>query len=160
MTNTTGSGKRTDTASRVIAASPEALYRAFVEPEAVATWLPPEGMKGHIHAFEPRAGGTYRMTLSYDNADHTAPGKTSAHEDVVEGLFVELVPNERVVQRFEFESDDPAYAGTMTMTWTLTPAAGGTRVTVTCEDVPEGIRQEDHIEGLTSTLANLAAYTE
>ncbi|WP_141589531.1 SRPBCC family protein [Myxococcus sp. AB056] len=160
MTNTTGSGKRTDTASRVIAASPEALYRAFVEPEAVATWLPPEGMKGRIHAFEPRAGGMYRMTLSYDNADHTAHGKTSAHEDVVEGLFVELVPNECVVQRFEFESDDPAYAGTMTMTWTLTPVAGGTRVTVTCENVPEGIRQEDHIEGLTSTLANLAAYTE
>ncbi|AEI66841.1 SRPBCC family protein [Corallococcus macrosporus] len=160
MTNTQGHGKRTDTASRVIAASPATLYRAFVEPKAVATWLPPAGMKGHIHSFEPRPGGTYRMTLAYERPEHSAAGKTSGNEDVVEGRFVELVPDERVVQRFEFESADPAFAGTMTMTWTLAPVAGGTQVTVTCANVPEGIRQEDHIQGLTSTLANLAEYTE
>jgi len=158
--NTTGNGKRTDAASRVIAASPAALYQAFVEPQAVATWLPPKGMKARILAFEPRPGGAYRVTLSYETPDHSAPGKSSAHEDVVEGRFMELVPNERVVQCFEFKSDDPAYAGTMTMTWALTPIAGGTQVTITCENVPEGIRPEDHIEGMRSTLANLAAYIE
>ncbi len=83
------------------------------------------GLKGRILAFEPRRGGAYRVTLSYDTPDHSAPGKSSAHEDVVEGRFVELVPNERVVQCFEFQSDDPAYAGTMTMTWALTPTSRG-----------------------------------
>ncbi|MFP2957306.1 SRPBCC family protein [Myxococcus sp. 1LA] len=160
MTNIHGHGKRTDTASRVIAASPQKLYRAFVEPQAVSIWLPPAGMKGNLDAFAPYPGGEYRMTLSYDSPDPSAPGKTSANEDVVEGVFVELVPDERVVQCFKFDSADPAYAGTMTMTWTLTPVAGGTQVTVICENVPGGIRQEDHIQGLTSTLANLAEYTE
>ena len=160
MTSPSGSGKRIDAASRVIAASVDTLYRAFVDAAAVASWLPPEGMKGHMHVFEPRAGGTYRMTLTYERPEHTAPGKTSANEDVVNGRFVELVPNERVVQRFEFESDDPAFAGTMTMTWKLTPTPGGTEVSVICENVPEGVRQEDHIAGLTSTLANLAAFVE
>ncbi|GHH03009.1 SRPBCC family protein [Comamonas sp. JC664] len=151
---------RTDTASRIISATPGTLYRAFVQPEAVATWLPPEGMKGHIQVFEPRAGGTYRMTLTYERSEHPAPGKSSENEDIVIGQFVELVPDERVVQRFEFESDDPAFAGTMTMTWRLTPVAQGTEVTIVCEDVPVGIRQEDHLAGLTSTLANLAAFVE
>ncbi|AKQ66639.1 Aha1 domain family protein [Myxococcus hansupus] len=126
----------------------------------MATWLPPEGMKGHIQVFDPRAGGTYRMTLTYERSEHPAPGKSSEREDIVNGQFVELVPDARVVQRFEFESDDPAFAGTMTMTWKLTPRAEGTEVTIVCENVPAGIRQEDHLAGMTSTLANLAAFVE
>ena len=152
--------KRKDVASRVIKAVPAVIYRAFVDPEAVVSWLPPEGMKGHLHAFEPRPGGAYRMALTYDEANHLAPGKSSEHSDIVEGRFLELVPDERVVQQFEFESEDPAFAGVMTMTWKLAAVPGGTEVTITCENVPEGIRKEDHDAGLRSTLENLAAFTE
>jgi uncharacterized protein YndB with AHSA1/START domain len=71
-----------------------------------------------------------------------------------------LVPDERIVQLVEFESADPAFAGTMKMTWTLTPVPGGTEVAICCENVPEGVREEDHAAGMKSTLANLAAFVE
>jgi uncharacterized protein YndB with AHSA1/START domain len=123
-------------------------------------WLPPKGMKGQVYVFDPWEGGTYRVALAYDGPDHALPGKTSEHIDVVTGRFLQLVPNERIVQAVAFESEHPAFAGTMTITWTLTAVAGGTEVTILCEDVPEGIRQEDHYAGLRSTLENLAAFTE
>ena len=94
------------------------------------------------------------------NRDIRRPGKTSEHSDVVEGKFLELVPDERVVQLVEFESENPAFVGAMTMTWSLAAVPGGTEVTILCENVPEGIRQEDHDAGLRSTLENLAAFTE
>ncbi|GEN10352.1 hypothetical protein MFU01_53890 [Myxococcus fulvus] len=146
--------------SRVIAAPPARLYQALLDPEAVTKWLPPEGMTARLRAFEPRPGGAYRLTLTYDEAHHDVVGKSSAHEDAVEGVFVELVPDQRVVQRFEFDSGDPSFAGRMTMTWTLTPVAAGTEVSIHCVDVPEGIRQEDHVAGMSSTLENLAAFVE
>jgi uncharacterized protein YndB with AHSA1/START domain len=152
--------KRTDFASRVIRASPRTIYQAFVNPQALISWLPPKGMTGEIHSFDPRAGGAYRMTLSYKGSDHATVGKTTEHSDTVEGQFVELVPDERIVQRVAFESDDPAFAGAMTMTWALKPVPGGTEVTIICENVPDGISQEDHDAGLRSTLENLAAFTE
>lgn len=152
--------QRTDTASRVVRASPETIYRAFIDPEALVSWLPPAGMTGQINTFEPRVGGAYRMTLTYDQPSHLAPGKASENTDIVEGRFVELILNERIVQLAEFESDDPSFAGTMTMTWSLAPVVQGTVVTIVCENVPEGIRKEDHDAGLRSTLENLAAYTE
>lgn len=73
---------------------------------------------------------------------------------------MELIPNQRMVQTVVFESDDPAFAGEMRMTWTLAPVPGGTNVTVRCENVPAGIGHEDHQAGLRSTLENLAAFTE
>jgi uncharacterized protein YndB with AHSA1/START domain len=87
------------------------------------------------------------MTLTYQGVDHSAPGKTSEHSDVVQGRFLKLVPDERIVQALEFESDQPEVAGTMIMTWTFTETAGGTEVTIVCENVPEGIKEPDHIEG-------------
>ncbi|WP_439578439.1 SRPBCC family protein [Elioraea sp.] len=159
MTDGAG-GRRIDQASRVIAASPQAIYRAFVDPAAWGRWLPPEGMTARIDAFDARPGGTYRMALTYAGADHATRGKTSQDTDVVEGRFVELVPDERIVQRVTFVSEDAAFAGEMTMTWSLSPTPGGTRVTITCEDVPEGIRPEDHDIGLRSTLSGLAAFVE
>jgi len=152
--------KRIDSASRVIMASPRTIYQAYMDPSALVSWLPPVGMKARIDAFVPREGGTYRMALTYDQPDHSAPGKTSEHSDVIRGRFLELVPDERIVQLVEFESEDPAFAGAMKMTWTLTTVPGGTEVAVLCENVPEGIRQEDHEAGLKSTLENLAAFTE
>lgn len=115
---------RTDRASRLIGAPPGAVYRAFVDPEALARWLPPEGMTGEILAFDPCAGGGYRMALTFTGAGHV-PGKTTENGDVVEARFVELVPDRRIIQTAEFKSDDPAFAGAMTMTWTFDPAPGG-----------------------------------
>lgn len=151
--------KRTDRASRVIKASPQTLYRAFLDPTALLAWLPPKGMQARLDFFEPRVGGSYRMILTYE-VEHAARGKTSAHEDVVTAQFAELVQDQRVAQLVTFQSDDAAFAGTMKMTWSLTPAADGTDVTIVCEDVPEGIRKEDHDAGLRSTLSNLAEFTE
>lgn len=100
------------------------------------------------------------MVLNYIGSDHVNLGKSSEGTDIVQGTFLALVPNKKIVQCFEFESDDPAYGGSMTMTWTLTALAEGTEVTIVCENVPEGIRQEDHEEGLNSSLHNLAVFTE
>jgi uncharacterized protein YndB with AHSA1/START domain len=151
--------KRVDSASRVIKASPRALYQAFLDPSSLLCWLPPKGMTGEILRFEPREGGSYRMALTYETAEHT-PGKSSEHADVVEGRFVELVPDVRVVQLIEFESEDPAFAGTMRMTWSLSCVPEGTEVSISCENVPSGISKADHAAGLKSSLDNLAAFIE
>jgi uncharacterized protein YndB with AHSA1/START domain len=157
----TESGKtRIDSPSRVIRASPHDIYQAYMDPQALVSWLPPEGMQGRIDSFDPREGGTYRMALTYEQRDHSVPGKTSQHSDVFRGRFLKLVAGERIVQVVEFESEDPAFAGAMKMTWTLTAVPGGTAVAILCENVPAGIRQEDHAAGLKSTLDNLAAFLE
>ncbi|MGZ4671546.1 MAG: SRPBCC family protein [Ilumatobacteraceae bacterium] len=150
---------RTDVARRVVAAPSEHVYNAFVDPTALEAWLPPAGMIGRFERFDLRPGGSYRLVLSYVDATG-AQGKASADSDVVEAHFVELVPGARVVQTVEFISDDPAYAGTMTMTWELTTVDAGTLVTITADDVPDGISAEDHAVGLTSSLANLASYLD
>jgi len=149
---------RTDRASRLIKAPASQIYRAFTDAAAVVRWLPPEGMTGEMLAFDARPGGGYRMALSYDDAEHDAPGKFSEHADIVEVRFVALNPGRSIVQSATFDAEDPAFAGTMRMTWTLEPAEGGTRVAITCEDVPQGIRKQDHVAGLKSSLANLAAF--
>lgn len=131
-----------------------------MDPEAVVSWLPPEGMKGHMYAFDAREGGTYRMSLTYEESNHSPRGKTSEHSDVVRGRFLELIPDERIVQLIEFESEDPVFAGAMTIKWILAEVPGGTEVTLRCENVPEGIRADDHEKGMRSTLENLAAFTE
>lgn len=159
MTGSFGS-RRTDSASRAIAAPADEIYRAFVDPDAWSQWLPPEDMTGHIYEFDARPGGTYRMALTYRGRDHLNAGKTSEGTDVVQGRFVELVPNARVVQLVTFESDDPAFAGEMRMIWSLSPVAGGTEVSIICNDVPSGISKEDHDIGLRSTLENLARFVE
>jgi uncharacterized protein YndB with AHSA1/START domain len=150
---------RTDRASRVIAAPLESVWTAFVDPGALVVWLPPGGMTGRFERFDARPGGSYRMVLTYPGASG-APGKASADSDIVEARFVDIVPGERVVQAVDFVSDDPAYAGTMTMTWEVTAAGAGTRVDIVAEDVPDGISAEDHAAGLASSLRNLAAYVE
>lgn len=147
--------RRADTASRIIAAPPDAIYRALVERDAVAAWLPPGDMTGEMIAYEPRPGGEFRMTLRYKQAGR---GKTTDDTDVINASFAELVPDERLAWLVRFVSDDPAFAGTMRMVWQLQPADGGTRVIILAEDVPEGIRKEDHQAGLRASLANLDRY--
>lgn len=154
------SGRRTDSASRIIKAAPSVIYRALIDAEALATWLPPEGMRGRFDFFELREGGRYRLTLTYIDPGDAAPGKSSADEDVVLGRFMRLVPDREVVQLGEFETDDPDFAGGMMLTWSLHPVQGGTEVRIVAENVPAAIRKEDHDAGLASSLANLAAYVE
>jgi uncharacterized protein YndB with AHSA1/START domain len=150
---------RTDRASRVIAAPPERVWAALVDPGALLAWLPPSGMTGSFERFDARPGGSYRMVLTYADAAG-APGKTTGDSDIVEARFVDIVPGERVVQAVDFVSDDPAYAGTMVMTWEVAAADAGTRADIIAEDVPDGISAEDHAAGLASSLAKLAAHVE
>jgi uncharacterized protein YndB with AHSA1/START domain len=151
---------RIDSGSKLIKASPEKIYQAYMTADAIAKWRPPQGMTCHIYEFEPRQGGAFRMSFTYRETQHDVQGKTSAHEDVFHGRFLELVPGKRIVELVEFESADPAFAGEMKITTTLTPAEGGTEVNIRCEHVPEGIKPEDHQKGIMSTLNNLAGFTE
>lgn len=151
---------RTDTASRHVRAAPGAIYRAFTSAEALMAWLPPAGMTGRATTFEPWPGGRYRIELVYAEQPPGGSGKSGEGVDVSAGTFVELEPNCRVVMAGGFESDDPAFAGQMTLTWSFEPVPAGTRVVVTAEGVPEGISAEDHAAGLASSLANLAAHLE
>lgn len=148
---------RTDTASRVVAAPPDRVYAALVDPDALVAWLPPTGMTARFERYDARPGGSYRMILTYADAA-SAPGKTTADSDVVEARFVDIVPGRRVVQAVDFVSDDPDYSGTMTMTWEVESVEGGTRVEIRADDVPAGISAEDHAAGLASSLANLASH--
>lgn len=150
---------RIDYASRLIAAQPPLVYGAFATPEAYLSWLPPQGMSGQIRDWQFRDGGGYWMTLTYADAAGS-PGKTADDADEVEVVFQRLIPDQRIEQLVRFRSEDEAYAGTMRMTWLFEAQAGGTHISVTCEDVPRGISPEDHQVGLASSLANLAAYVE
>src|SRR5918994_1159277 len=125
---------RTDRASRVIAALPDQVYAALVSPEALTAWLPPRGMTGTFDRFDARPGGSYRLVLRYADAS-VSRGKASADTDIVESRFIDLVPGVRVVQAVDFVSDDPAYAGTMTMTWQVAAVDGGTRLDIIADNV-------------------------
>ena len=157
MSELESEGERVDRAWRVIAAPVSAVYDALVDGNKVSHWLPPEGATGTLEAFDPRPGGAFRMTLRFSSG---AGGKTTRDTDTVSGHFVDLEPEEFVIQDFDFVSDDPAFAGTMRMTWGLTWCAEGTEVSIVAENVPSGISKEDHAQGLASSLANLAAYVE
>lgn len=97
------------------------------------------------------------MILTYEDPIDE-PGKSTADSDVVEARYIEIVPDVRVVQAMDFVSDDPAFAGTMTMTWDVRAEAGATVIEITADDVPDGISAEDHAAGLASSLENLARH--
>ena len=102
------------------------VYRALPDARAVATWMVPDGMTSHVHVFDAREGGLFRISLTYDAA--TTTGKTTAHTDTYHGRFVKLIPSTRVVEVMEFETTDPAMRGDMTVTFMLSDADGGTDV--------------------------------
>lgn len=122
-------------------------------------WVPPTGMIATMLHHDFREGGSYRMRLTYRDPEH-GRGKTSDNVDEVEVRFIRLVDAKRIEQAVTFESNDPAFSGVMRMTWTLDPAKNGTIVTIRAEDVPEGIRPEEHQAGMNSTLDNLASFLE
>lgn len=143
----------------MIGAPSEGVYAALVDPTALVAWLPPQGMTGRFERFDARSGGSYRLVLTYDKAT-SGRGKATVDSDVVEARFVSLVPGLRVVQEVDFESDDPSFAGTMTMHWDISSVDGGSLVQITAEGVPDGISAEDHAAGMASSLANLADHLE
>lgn len=150
-------GHRVDRADTVVQGPPDVVYDALVDPAALAQWLPPEGSSGTIEDFDGREGGGYRIVLRFEAPEDT---KTTDDADVSRVELLELIPGRKVVQRIRFETALERFRGAMTMTWRLEPVAAGTRVTVEATDVPPGIAQEDHEEGLGSSLANLAAYLQ
>jgi uncharacterized protein YndB with AHSA1/START domain len=149
---------RTDRASRRIKADRPAIYHAMTEAGAVKQWLPPHGMTAEIVHFDARPGGRYRMVLRYD--DQSISGKSGDNSDVVEARFVELVPDQLVVQEVDFVSQDPRFCGTMTMRWELSAVADATLVEIIASNVPDGISASDHADGMSASLANLAAFVE
>jgi uncharacterized protein YndB with AHSA1/START domain len=100
------------------------------------------------------------MSLTYQDQAHRVSGKTSEDTDTFQGRFVELVPNERIVEAVVFESPDPAFAGEMKMIVNLADADGGTEVTIICEDIPAGVKLEDNEQGCKESLQKLAKLLE
>lgn len=135
-----------------------AVYRALIDAGAVATWMVPTGMTSQVHEFEPREGGSFRISLTYDEPTET--GKTTEHTDTYHGRFMTLVPDERVVEVMEFETTDPSMQGEMTVTFTLRDTDGGTEVLAVHENVPPGIAPADNEMGWRMSLEKLAEYVE
>jgi uncharacterized protein YndB with AHSA1/START domain len=134
------------------------VYRALLDPDAVAAWRVPVGMTAIVHEFQAREGGEFRVSLTYD--DVSQPGKSGGHTDTYHGRFVRLVPDEEVVEVSSFESADPSLAGEMTITTTLEDAGDGTDVTVLHEGIPEAVPAADNETGTRMALANLARLVE
>ncbi|MBM0226682.1 MULTISPECIES: SRPBCC family protein [Micromonospora] len=144
--------------SQLVKAPRSAVYRALLDPAAVAKWRVPTGMSGHVHEFDAREGGSLRVSLTYEAPDNT--GKSTAHTDSYHGHFVKIVPDQQVVEVVEFETDDPALRGAMTMTTTLTDVDGGAEVVVVHDGIPDAIPAEDNETGTRIALANLARLVE
>jgi len=135
-----------------------AVYRALLDARAVAKWKVPTGMTSQVHEFDPREGGLLRISLTYDAP--TGTGKTTARTDTYRGRFVKLVPNEQVVEVDQFETENPALQGEMTITITLVDAAGGTDLIAVHDGLPSGVPTADNELGWRSALARLTALVE
>ena len=141
-----------------VRASRPLVYRTLLDPHAVARWMVPDGMTSEVHAFDPRQGGSFRISLTYDAPGGT--GKTTAHTDTYHGRFVRLVPDEEVLEALEFETADPSLRGEMTMRFRLTDARGGTQVEATHDRLPPGLSPADNEVGWRMSLGKLAALVE
>lgn len=139
-------------------APPADVYRALLDARAVASWMVPDGMSSHVHQFEAREGGRFRISLMYD--EPTTTGKTTAGSNTYHGHFVKPVPNEQVVEGMQFETTDIAMRGEMTVTFTLTGAGGGTDVLAVHDNLPPGLKPADNQTGWRKALGKLAACVE
>ncbi|MCF7222320.1 SRPBCC family protein [Marilutibacter chinensis] len=134
---------------RVLRAPPGRVYRAFLDADAMAKWLPPHGFTGKVHELDARVGGRYRM--SFTNFG-------SGHSHAFGGTYLELVPNERI--RYDDRFDDPNLAGLMETTVTLKAVACGTELHVTQTGIPAAIPTEFCYMGWQESLALLAHLVE
>jgi len=134
---------------RVLRAAPERVYRAFVDPDAMAKWLPPNGFTGKVHHMEAEVGGTYKMSFT-----NFATGESHSFG----GRFVELEPHERI--RYTDQFDDSNLAGEIEVTVTLTAVSVGTELHIVQEGVPDVISPEACYLGWQESLALLASLVE
>ena len=134
---------------RVLAAKPEKIYRAFLEPDAVAKWLPPNGFTCTVHHMDAKVGGSHRM--SFRNF-------TTGHSHAFGGKYVELIPNERL--RYTDKFEDPNLPGEMQVTVTLKAVSVGTEVNIVQEGVPDVIPPEACYLGWQESLRSLARLVE
>jgi uncharacterized protein YndB with AHSA1/START domain len=134
---------------RVLAAKPEKVYRAFLEPDAKARWLPPNGFTGTVHHSDAKVGGRYKM--SFRNF-------TTGNSHSFGGEYRELVPNERI--RYTDSFDDPNMPGEMEVTVTLRAVSVGTELTIVQTGVPAVIPLEACYLGWQESLRNLARLVE
>ena len=134
---------------RVLRAAPEKVYRAFLEPEAMAKWLPPHGFTGKVHHMDARVGGTYKMSFT---------NFTTGHSHSFGGKYLELVPNERI--RYTDHFDDPNLKSDMQATIALRKVFCGTDLTIVQEGLPEVIPVEACYLGWQESLALLAILME
>jgi uncharacterized protein YndB with AHSA1/START domain len=144
--------------SAIIEAPRQRVYDALLDPAAVARWKVPAGMRCEVHEFDAREGGELRVSLTYDAPDRT--GKTHGRTDTYRGRFVTLVPGEVVVEVDEFETDDPALRGEMTITIRLADAPSGTELVAVHDGLPDGVSPADNELGWREALARLAALVE
>jgi uncharacterized protein YndB with AHSA1/START domain len=140
---------RTIRLHRVIRCAPERLYRAFLDADAMAKWLPPNGYTGRVHALDARVDGTYRMSFT-----NFATGESHAFG----GRYLELVPNERI--RYTDAFDDPNLPGTMQTSVTLRAVSCGTELAVVQEGIPEAIPLEACYCGWQESLILLGKLVE
>ncbi|KQZ05987.1 hypothetical protein ASD21_18570 [Caulobacter sp. Root1455] len=148
----------TTRASRLIPAAPDAVWDALMDPKALEQWLPPGDMTGRMHAFDGRVGGGFEMSLFYPEDETEHVGKTAAREDRTRVRFAALEPGRRVVWAVLFDTDDPSLKAEMTITVSLEPAPGGTRVTFVSKNLPPGLRPADNETGSKESLKKLAAW--
>jgi uncharacterized protein YndB with AHSA1/START domain len=141
--------KNTVRLHRVIAAKPEKVYRAFIEPDAMARWLPPNGFTGKVHHMDAKVGGTFKMSFT---------NFTTGTSISFGGEYLELVPHERL--RYTDVFDDPNLPGVMTVTVTLKKVSVGTELTAVQEGVPDAIPLEACYLGWQESLRNLARLVE
>lgn len=134
---------------RVLRATPERVYRAFLDPDAMAKWLPPNGFTGKVHHMDAKVGGTYKMSFTnFTTGDSHSFG----------GEFLELVPNERIRHTDKF--DDPSLPGEMQTTVSLKQVSVGTELNVVQEGIPEAIPPEGCYLGWQDSLRLLAQLVE
>jgi uncharacterized protein YndB with AHSA1/START domain len=134
---------------RILATKPEKIYRAFLEPDAMAQWLPPNGFVGTVHHLDAKLGGKYRM--SFRNF-------TTGQSHSFAGEYIELVPNERL--RYTDRFDDPNLSGEIRVTVTLKPVGVGTELHIVQEGIPDVIPLEACYLGWQQSLQNLAKLVE
>lgn len=144
--------------SRLLNAPRARVYRALIDAGAIAAWRVPSGMTSEVHQFDGREGGRFRISLTYKAAD--SAGKSSAHTDTYHGYFRQLVPDEKVVEVMEFETESPEMRGEMTTTVTLTDSDQGTVLVAVHEGLPPGVSPADNEAGWREALDKLATLVE
>lgn len=134
---------------RVLRATPERVYRAFLDPDAMAKWLPPNGFTGKVHQMEAKVGGSYKMSFT---------NFTTGQSHSFGGKYVELTPNQRI--RYTDRFDDPNLAGEMQTTIVITPVSCGVELNITQEGIPAAIPAEMCYLGWQDSLVLLAQLVE